>query len=114
MAKRNCIGCNKPIGGLTGAFGVRLVHGEVCLTCKNKLVAVPNYQLMTPNQVKSVIEKNITYEEAAKNVQKAYPDTSVKDRSAADEIREFKKLLDEGLITSEEYEQAKNKIINNR
>lgn len=38
---------------------------------------------------------------------------AVTEKSNADEIREYKKLLDEGIITQEEFEKKKQELLNN-
>jgi hypothetical protein len=111
MAKVRCMGCNKPIGGLVGAFGVKLMSGQVCLTCRDKLEKMPNYQLISPEQAKAVIKKETTMQDVAEEIQRKYNGGSSKSVPPAEEIRQFKALLDEGLITEDEYEHAKNRIL---
>lgn len=94
------------------------MRGSVCLTCKSKLERTPNYQFLEADQLKDLISGKLTSEEAAISVQRMLLNSSTTTQAAApqakspaDEIREFKQLLDEGLITEEEYEQVKAKIL---
>jgi len=103
--------CNKPLGGLLGAFSEKLMTGEVCLSCRDKLKVMPNYQLISPEQAKAIKNKQMTMIEVAEQIQRKYGGSTANTTSPIEEIRQFKALLDEGLITEDEYEHAKNRIL---
>jgi len=108
-----CLACGKPMGGMFGAYGVRLLYGEVCLTCNKKLNVIPNYQFLTPTQMKDIISGNLKKEDVKVSSNFTGPgDTPTNQPSQADEIREYKKLMDDGIITQEEFEAVKKRIMN--
>ena len=119
----NCIGCGKPIGGVFGAYSVKLLYGEVCLTCNKKLKVVPSYQYLTPVQIKDIINHKVDPRDVqAPNFfvqpgQTADPGASHQTtdahakHSAPEEIRKYKQLYDEGIITREEFEAVKKKLM---
>ena len=108
-----CIGCGKPMGGMLGAYGVRLLYGEVCLTCNKKLNVIPNYQFLTPSQMKDILSGELKKEDVKVSSNFVSPgDAPPNQSSSADEIRKYKGLLDEGIITQEEFEAVKKRIMN--
>lgn len=117
MAK--CIGCGKTVGGLLGGFNVKIMSGQMCLTCKGKVSAIPSYHLLSAEQIRDVIAGKLAPIDAETAVQQRFPGNSptVKQEvssstSSADEIRKLKELYDEGIITSEEFQQAKARELN--
>jgi len=120
----NCIGCGKPIGGVFGAYSVKLLYGEVCLTCNKKLKVVPSYQYLTPVQIKDIINHKVDPRDVqAPNFfvqpeqlmnpghSSAQPSDAHAKQSAPDEIRKYKQLYDEGIISKEEFEAVKKKLM---
>lgn len=120
MARSKCLGCGKSLGGLLDGYGIKVMSGQVCLTCKNKLEPIPNYQFLSPVQIKEFMAGRLTNEEAAAAIQQKFsamssnsaPTSSQPSLSAAEEIRQFKELYDEGILTKEEFDQAKSRILN--
>ena len=110
---KTCLGCGKPIGGMIGAFSVRLFYGEVCLTCNKKLSSIPNSNFLTPAQITDVISGKASKEDivASSDFTESSSMTSKK-KSSAEEIREYKGLLDDGIITQEEFETVKKRLMN--
>ncbi len=115
MVKTKCLGCGKSQGGFLDGFGVKVMSGSICLTCKSKLEKIPSYQFLEANQIRDYMAGNMTPEEAALSVQKKFSGTVnpavTKQTTSADEIREYKALLDDGIITQEEFDLAKSKIL---
>ncbi|MCL2295637.1 MAG: SHOCT domain-containing protein [Methanomassiliicoccaceae archaeon] len=112
MAK-TCLGCGKAMGGMLGAYGVKLLYGEVCLTCNKKLNSIPNHQFMTPTQIKDVIGGRVKKEDVRVSSNFTGPgDAVTKQASPAEEIRQYKELLDEGIITQEEFDAVKKRLMN--
>ena len=109
---KTCIGCGKAMGGMLGAYGVRLLYGEVCLTCNKKINSIPNHQFMTPNQVKDVISGALKKEDVKVSSNFGEPVSASHQKSAAEEIREYKELLDDGIITQEEFDTVKKRLLN--
>lgn len=120
MARSKCLGCGKSLGGLLDGYGIKVMSGQVCLSCKNKLEPIPNYQFLSPPQIKDFLVGRLTTEEAAAAIQQKFanmspsaaPASNQPALSAAEEIRQFKELYDEGIITKEEFDQAKSRILN--
>jgi hypothetical protein len=112
-----CLGCGKAMGGLIGAYGVKLLYGEVCLTCNKKLSVIPNSQFLTPTQIKDVISGRVRKEDVKVSSNFAHPgEASMGSASAGkmtpvEEIRGYKAMLDDGLITQEEYEVLKKRLL---
>jgi len=101
------------MGGLLGAYGVRLLYGEVCLTCNKSLNVIPNYQYLTPAQMKDIISGKVQKEDVRVSQNLAAPgDALPGQQSPFDEIRRYKELLDEGIITQEEFETVKKRLLN--
>jgi len=110
---KTCIGCGKSTGGVLGAYTVRLLYGEVCLTCNKKLNSIPNHQYLTPTQIKDIISGRVNKEDVKISSNFVTPgDTPSRQPSPAEEIREYKELLDDGIITQEEFEGVKKRILN--
>jgi hypothetical protein len=110
---KTCIGCGKAMGGVIGAYGVKLLYGEVCLTCNKKLNSIPNYQFLTPTQIKDVITGKVKKEDVRISCDFSRPgDAVAKPPSPAEEIRQYKELLDDGIITREEFEAVKKRLMN--
>jgi len=108
-----CLGCGKAIGGVLGAYGKRLLYGEVCLTCYKKLGTIPNNNFLTPTQIKDVISGRVNKEDVKVSTSFVEPgEASTNNKSAVEEIREYKALLDEGIITQEEFETVKRRLMN--
>jgi len=108
-----CLGCGKTIGGVLGAYGKKLLYGEVCLTCYKKLSTIPNNQFLTPTQIKDVISGRVEKEDVkASSVFVDPGESSTKHTSTVEEIREYKELLDEGIITQEEFDAVKKRLMN--
>jgi hypothetical protein len=113
---KTCLGCGKAMGGLIGAYGVKYLYGEVCLTCNKKLSVIPNSQFMTPTQIKDVISGRVRKEDVKVSSNFSYPGDGAAAPAAAkqspvDEIRGYKQMLDEGLITEEEYEVLRKRLL---
>jgi len=111
-----CLGCGKAMGGLIGAYGVKLLYGEVCLTCNKKLNVIPNHQFMTPTQIKDVISGRVKKEDVKISSNFGFGESSPAPAPAAkqnpvDEVRGYKQMLDEGLITQEEYEVLRKRVL---
>ncbi|MCL1978933.1 MAG: SHOCT domain-containing protein [Methanomassiliicoccaceae archaeon] len=110
---KKCIGCGKAMGGLLGAYGVRLLYGEVCLTCNKKLNIIPSYQYLTPDQIKDVISGRVQKGDVVPPSQITHPGSgSARQATSAEQIRQYKELLDDGIITQEEYEEKKRQLLN--
>jgi hypothetical protein len=113
-----CLGCGKAMGGLIGAYGVKLLYGEVCLTCNKKLNVIPNHQFLTPTQIKDIISGRVKKEDVKISSNFAYPGESSpasepagKQMTPVEEIRGYKAMLDEGIITQEEFEVLKKRLL---
>jgi hypothetical protein len=101
------------MGGMFGAYGVRLLYGEVCLTCNKKVNMIPSYQFLTPNQIKDVISGRVNASDVKPPSQFVNPgEAPASHRSGTEELREYKGLLDDGIITQEEFEALKKRILN--
>jgi hypothetical protein len=110
---KKCLGCGKALGGMIGAYSVRLLYGEVCLTCNKKLNVIPNYQYLTPTQMKDIISGTVKKEDVKVSSNFVTPgEHTSKQPSPAEEIRQYKELLDEGIITQEEFETVKKRLMN--
>lgn len=60
----------------------------------------------------SILTKLIPEKEYEVVVQSGKAASTTSDtKSAADEVREYKKLLDEGIISTEEFEKKKNELL---
>ena len=108
---KTCTGCGKAVGGLVGAFSVKLFYGEVCLTCNKKLSVIPNHQYLSPDQIKDVISGRVRKDEVRPSTQPQTFGGSSAQPSPAEEIRKFKGLLDDGIITQEEFEAKKRQLL---
>ena len=116
-----CIGCGKPIGGVLGAYGVKLFYGEVCLTCNKRLKDITGYQYLTPTQINDIISNRVQKQDVkvespffnsqAGSGQANMNDPGTNTNSPADEIRKYKELLDEGIITQEEFDAVKKRLL---
>ncbi|MDR3075417.1 MAG: SHOCT domain-containing protein [Candidatus Methanoplasma sp.] len=112
MVRTNCLGCGKPLGGFLDAYSSKLMYGEVCLTCNKKLASIPNYQFLRPEQINDIIKGKVKKSEVNPSPQFfSGPDQSKK-QSPAEEIRQYKELLDDGIITKEEFDAVKKRIMN--
>jgi len=111
---KSCIGCGKAMGGLLGAYGVKILYGEVCLTCNKKLNTIQGYQYLTPTQVRDVISGRVQKHEVRVPSQFVHPSDAspTKQLSSADEIRKYKALLDDGVISQEEFDAVKKRLMN--
>jgi len=110
---KNCLGCGKALGGIVGAYSVRLLYGEVCLTCNKKLGSIPNNQFLTPTQIKDIIGGRVNKEDVKVSSNFASPGDDVPSKqSPAEEIRQYKGLLDDGIITQEEFDAVKKRLLN--
>lgn len=110
MGKTKCLGCGKSLGGVFDGFGTRVIYGQLCLTCNKTLQGIPNYQSLTPDQMKAYIEKGTIPEAAAAKPAVSSAGSSLS--SVSDEIRSAKQMLDEGLITQEEFDLLKKRLLN--
>ena len=108
---KTCIGCGKTTGGVLGAYTVKLLYGEVCLTCNKKLNTIPNYQFLTPTQIKDVISGNVKKEDIKAPSHFTHPGSAPAQQTPVEEIRQYKALLDEGIITQEEFDTVKRRIL---
>jgi hypothetical protein len=112
-----CIGCGKQIGGVLGAYGVKLFYGEVCLTCNKRLKNIMGYQYLKPEQVSDIISGRVKKEDVkvespfANSGQANTNDPGTNTSSPADEIRKYKELLDEGIITQDEFDAVKKRLL---
>ncbi|MCL2334103.1 MAG: SHOCT domain-containing protein [Candidatus Methanoplasma sp.] len=112
-----CIGCGKPIGGVLGAYGTKLFYGEVCLSCNKKLKDITGYQYLTPTQVNDIISNRVQKQDVKvespffNSGSSGTNDPGANKASSADEIRKYKELLDEGIITQEEFDIAKKRLL---
>ncbi|MCL2031830.1 MAG: SHOCT domain-containing protein [Methanomassiliicoccaceae archaeon] len=110
---KTCLGCGKAMGGMLGAYGVKLLYGEVCLTCNKKLNSIPNHQFLTPTQIKDVISGRVRKEDVRVSSNFVHPgEATEKKLSPAEEIRQYKELLDDGIISQEEFDTVKRRIMN--
>jgi len=109
---KSCLGCGKAMGGIVGAYGVRLLYGEVCLTCNKKLSSIPNNQFLTPTQIKDIISGRVNKEDVKVSSNFVGPGDAPSKLSAAEEIRQHKELLDDGIITQEEFDAVKKRLLN--
>jgi len=101
------------MGGVLGAYGVKLFYGDVCLTCNKKLSPIPNSQFLTPTQIKDVISGRVSADEVEVSTTFGGPsDAHSKHSSTVEEIRQYKELLDEGIITQEEFDSVKKRLMN--
>jgi hypothetical protein len=113
----NCIGCGKSTGGVFGAYSVNLLYGEVCLTCNKKLKVIPGHQFLTPDQIVGVISGSLNPGDvsalgvAQPGGQNDYSQAPQREPTAADEIRKYKELLDEGIITQSEFDAVKKRLL---
>jgi len=108
-----CIGCGKATGGVLGAYTVKLFYGEVCLTCKKKLAPIQGYQYLTPTQISDVIGGRVRACDVKPPNNFGGPgEAAPRQLSPAEEIRQYKELLDDGLITQEEFDAVKKRILN--
>ncbi|MCL1811175.1 MAG: SHOCT domain-containing protein [Methanomassiliicoccaceae archaeon] len=111
---KSCIGCGKAMGGMLGAYGVKLLYGEVCLTCNKKLSRIPSHEFLTPTQIKDVISGRVQPGDVRVATEFVHPGgggTQTKQMSPAEEIRQYKELLDEGVITQEEFDTVKKRLM---
>jgi len=111
---KTCIGCGKTVGGLIGAYSVKLMYGEVCLTCNKKLNSIPGYQFLTPSQICDVISGRVKPYEVKAPAGFVNPIESSPSRqpSPPEEIKKYKELLDEGVISQEEFDAVKKRLMN--
>lgn len=112
---KTCLGCGKPMGGIIGAYGVRVLYGEVCLTCNKKLNVIPSYQYLTPSQIKDVISGRVSKADVRAQAHIASSDaghSKPASLSPAEEIRQYKELYDDGIISHEEFEAVKKRLLN--
>ncbi|MDR1404286.1 MAG: SHOCT domain-containing protein [Candidatus Methanoplasma sp.] len=112
MVRTNCLGCGKPLGGFLDAYSTKLMYGEVCLTCKKKLASIQNHQFMTPEQISNVIKGKVQKSDIriSPNFTPSFAEQA-KHSSPAEEIRQCKELLDDGIITQAEFDKMKKRII---
>ena len=114
---KTCLGCGKAMGGLIGAYGVKLLYGEVCLTCNKKLNMIPNHQFLTPTQIKDIISGRVRKEDVKISSNFAHPGDAPASAPAApkqtpvEEIRGYKTMLDEGLISQEEFDVLRKRLL---
>ncbi|MDR2698795.1 MAG: SHOCT domain-containing protein [Candidatus Methanoplasma sp.] len=101
------------MGGLLGAYGVKILYGEVCLTCNKKLNTIQGYQYLTPNQIRDVISGRVQKHEIKAPSQFVHPSDapSSKQLSPAEEIRKYKELLDDGIISQDEFDTVKRRLL---
>lgn len=115
MSTTKCVGCGKTVGGAIGAFGETLPAGSVCLTCRNKIRGALLYQFLSAEQIKSIIGGTLAVKDARPQVFSDLVRAELQAQnlgySAADEIAKYKKLLDDGAISVEEYEQQKKRLL---
>lgn len=112
MGKTNCLGCGKSLGGILDGFGTRVIYGNICLSCKKIVQSTPNYQALTPEQMKIAASgapvntdpavKPPVQENFIVQAQPVPPD---------EELRQYKRMLDDGLITEEEYAALKKRVL---
>lgn len=110
MGKTKCLGCGKSLGGVLDGFGSNVLYGQVCLSCKKKVQNMPNYQAFTADQMRAAVNGEAVFTAPAQ----APVNYMVQAQTPApdEELRKYKQLLDEGLITSEEFEVLKKRVLN--
>ncbi|MCL2149001.1 MAG: SHOCT domain-containing protein [Methanomassiliicoccaceae archaeon] len=111
---KTCLGCGKAIGGVIGAYSVKLLYGEVCLTCNKKLNSVPNHNFLTPPQIRDIISGRVQKEDVKVSSSFVHPgDAAPQEQqlSPADEVRRYKGLLDDEIITEEEFHEVKRHLM---
>ena len=102
MGKTSCMGCGKSLGGVFDGFGVKLMYGQICLSCKSKVQGVPGYQALTSEQMRAAARGEYIIPQATAQVRPPAPD---------EELRKYKQLLDEGIIDEEEFAVLKKRIL---
>lgn len=97
---------------------VRIKDGFICGPCQNKLPLKDynNKDNYTGEEIKEIIRLGEERDNAKPDlfqaaILKVTGAQSNKEMSQFDQVREYKKLLDEGLISEEEYEKKKREIL---
>ncbi|MDR1691098.1 MAG: SHOCT domain-containing protein [Candidatus Methanoplasma sp.] len=93
---------------------MKIFYGEVCLTCNKKIDSIPDHQFLTPDQIKDIVSGKVLPSDIKASPRFASPAVESAPRtsaSAIDEIRQYKGLLDEGIITQEEFDALKKRLL---
>ena len=112
MGKTKCLGCGKSLGGVLDGFRSRIMAGDVCLSCKKKIETVPNYQYLSQDQIKDLVNGVIRPDEAVVSMSSPVMSASVAPvDTVPEQIRQYKELCDDGIITMEEFEEKKRQLL---
>lgn len=113
MGKTKCLGCGKSLGGVFDGFGVRVIYGQICLSCKKIVENIPNYQIMAPDQMRAAVADPVAALSAAVKPAAQTPNYTVQAQPVPrdEELRQYKRMLDEGLISEEEFIALKKRVL---
>lgn len=106
MAADHCVVC----GAKVSIFKSKVKDGYICASCLNQLPprTYNDKENLTGAEIGAVIESVKKPEPQKRSIFEAPAESKMTD---FDRIREYKKLLDEGIITEEEFERKKREIL---
>lgn len=100
-----------------GAYSVKLYYGEVCLTCNKGVKDIAGYQYLTPAQIGDIVSNKVRKQDVRvespfiNSAQACAGERGENTSSPADEIRKYKLLLDDGIISQEEFDIVKKRLL---
>lgn len=97
-------------------FKIKIKDGYMCGVCQDKLPlnVYSKKDTYTADELREIIRLGEEHDNAKPDLFQTAMNRigkSKEDLSSFDEIREYKKLLDEGLITEEEYEHKRKELL---
>ena len=103
-------GTCKVCGGPIRLRGTTIKDGSICVTCRGSLPlnVYSRKEEYTGNQIRQLFEEL--------GVWKEKPSRGLFGRrdDKAEELREYKRMLDEGLITQEDYDRKKAEVLDKK